>query len=113
VAQFHLRGTVKPELVLEPEQIELGQLVPGTEKEARATLTNQGEQAITLSPPETTSSELNAELTALQLPPGKSVQLVVRALPREGKSRLSAYVMIKTSSSRAPELRLPVHGSVE
>jgi hypothetical protein len=113
VAQFQLRGTVKPELVLEPEQVELGKLTPGTETEARATLTNQGEQEITLSPPETTSSELRAELAALQLPPGKSVQLVVRALPREGKARLSGYVMIKTSSPRVPQLRLPVYGSVE
>jgi hypothetical protein len=113
VAQFHLRGTVKPELVLEPEQVELGKLTPGTETEVRATLTNQGEQELTLSPPETTSSELNAELASLQLPPGKSVQLVVKALPREGKARLSGYVMIKTSSPRVPQLRLPVYGSVE
>jgi hypothetical protein len=113
VVQFHLRGTVMPELVLEPEQVELGKLVPGAETEARATLTNKGDQAITLSPPETTSSELNAELAALQLPPGKSVQLIVKALPREGKSRLSGYIMIKTSSPRVPQLRLPVYGSFE
>ncbi|HXV21736.1 MAG TPA: DUF1573 domain-containing protein [Desulfuromonadales bacterium] len=112
VAQFHLRGTVMPELVLEPEQVELGKLTPGTETEARAILTNQGEQEITLSPPETTSSELNAELAAMQLPPGKSVQLIVKALPREGKARLSGYVMIKTSSPRVPMLRLPVYGNV-
>jgi hypothetical protein len=55
---------------------------------------------------------LNAELAAMQLPPGKSVQLIVKALPREGKARLSGYVMIKTSSPRVPMLRLPVYGNV-
>jgi hypothetical protein len=113
VAQFHLRGTVNPELVLEPEQVELGRLVPGTESEARAILTNQGEQTISLSAPETTSSELNAELEGLQLPPGKSVHLVVKALPREGKSRLSGYVIIKTDNPRVPQLRFPVYGSFD
>jgi hypothetical protein len=33
-------------------------------------------------------------------------------LPREGKLRLSGYVMVKTSNPRVPELRLPVYGSV-
>lgn len=112
VAQFHLRGTVKPELVVEPEQVDLGRLAPGQAAEVRVTLTNQGEQAISLSPPETTGPELQAELASMQLAAGKSVQLVVRAKPREGKARLSGYVMIKTSSPRVPELRLPVYGSV-
>lgn len=112
VAQFHLRGTVKPELVVEPDQVDLGQLIPGNASEAHVTLVNQSEQEITLSPPETTGPELQAELAATQLPAGKSVQLVVRAKPREGKSRLSGYIMIKTSSPRVPELRLPVYGSV-
>jgi hypothetical protein len=112
VAQFHLRGTVKPELLLDPEQVDLGKLTPGTAAEARVVLTNQGEQGITLSPPETTGPELQAELAENLLPAGKSVQLTVRAKPREGKARLSGYVMIKTSSPLVPELRLPVYGSV-
>lgn len=112
VAQFHLRGTVRPELVLEPEQVDLGRLTSAAATEARVTLTNQGEQAISLSPPETTGPELKAELASTQLAAGKSVELVVRAKPRDGKSRLSGYVMIKTSSPRVPELRLPIYGSV-
>jgi hypothetical protein len=113
VAQFHLRGTVKPDLVLEPEQVDMGKLRPGKTAEARVALTNQGEQEITLSPPETTSPEFQAELAETRLPAGKSVQLVVRAKPREGKSRLSGYVMIKTSSPLIPELRLPVYVKIE
>jgi hypothetical protein len=113
VAQFHLRGTVKPELVTDPEQINLGKLTPGKTAEARVTLSNQGEQEMTLSAPETTSPELQAELSENRLSAGKSVQLVVKARVKEGKPRLSGYVMIKTSSSLVPELRLPVYGSIE
>lgn len=112
VAQFHLRGTVKPELVMAPEQADFGRLTPGRSAEVRITLTNQGEQEITLATPETTSPELQAELTGTSLPVGSSVQLLVKAKAREGKPRLSGYVMIKTSSPQIPELRLPVHGLI-
>lgn len=112
VAQFHLRGTVKPELVMDPAQIDLGKLIPGRSAEARVTLTNQGEQEITLAAPDATSPELQAELSENRLSPGKSVQLVVKAKPKEGKPRLSGYVMIKTSNPLVPELRLPVYGSI-
>jgi len=112
VAQFYLRGEVKPELVLEPAQIDLGQLAPGVTAEARITLTNQGEQSISLSPPETTTPELQAELATVELPPGGSTQLVVRGTAREGKPGINGYVLIKTGSPRMPELRLPVYGRI-
>lgn len=112
VTQFHLRGTVRPELVMVPEQADFGRLIPGRSAEVRISLTNQGDQEITLSTPETTSPELQAELTGTGLPVGSSVQLVVKVKPREGKPRLSGYVMVKTSSPQVPELRLPVHGMI-
>lgn len=112
VAQFHLRGTVTPELVVNPELVDFGSLRPGRSAEVRVSLTNQGEQEILLETPQTTGPELRAELTETRLPVGHSVQLIVEAKPREGKQRLSGYVMIKTSSSLIPELRLPVHGTI-
>jgi len=112
VAQFYLRGAVKPELVLEPEQIDLGRLAPGGTTEVRVSLTNQGEQAITLSPPETTTPELQAEVAGTELPPGQKTQIVVRGTARDGKSGINGYVLIKTGSPRMPELRIPVYGRI-
>jgi len=112
VVQFHVRGAVKPEMLMEPEQIDLGQMVPGASKAAQVVLTSQGEEAISLSLPETTSSELSAEISSRDLSPGNSVKLTVKAIPREGQTRLTGYVLIKTSSPRVPQLRLPVFGNV-
>jgi len=112
VAQFYLRGVVKPEFLLEPEQVDLGKLAPGATAEVRVTLTNQGEQAISLSPPESTAPELQVELASGELPAGKSTQLVVRGTAQEGKTGINGYVLIKTGSPRMPELRLPVYGRI-
>jgi len=112
VAQFYLRGAVKSEFVLQPEQLDLGQVAPGETAEARITLSNQGEQTITLSAPETTASELQVELAGSELPPGESTQIVVRGTAREGKKGFNGYVLIKTGSPRMPELRIPVYGRI-
>lgn len=112
VAEFHLRGTVRPEMTLQPAQLDLGSLTVGATREARVTLTNNGDQELSFSAVESTAPELQAELTVSKLPPGKSAQLVVKVVPRPGKARLSGYVLVKTSSPRVPELRLPVYGSI-
>lgn len=112
VAQLHLRGTVRQEIVLEPEQVDLGMLVPGSATTSRITLTNQGDQEISFPSLDTTAPELQAELADRRLPRGKSAQLIVRAAPKEGKARLSGYVLVKTSSPRVPELRIPVYGNI-
>jgi hypothetical protein len=112
VIQLFLRGSVKPEIVQDPERVELGLLQPEVEKEVRVTLTNQGEKEITFPSIQVTAPELQAELSSDVLLPGKTVQVLIKAAPREGKSRLSGYVIVKTSSSHVPELRIPVYGSV-
>ncbi len=112
VIQLFLRGSVKPEIVQDPERVELGLLQPEVEKEVRVTLTNQGEKEITFPSIQVTAPELQAELSSDVLLPGKAVQILIKATPREGKTRLSGYVIVKTSSSHVPELRIPVYGSV-
>jgi hypothetical protein len=113
VAQFTIRGEVKAELVPDPPQLDFGVLNAGEEKELRLKLSNQGEEEIAFPGVETTTPELKAALSESELGPGKSTELVVRAIPRDGKGRLSGYVLVKTSSSRIPELRIPVFGRYE
>jgi hypothetical protein len=113
VTQLYLRGSVKPEIVQDPERVDLGPLQPEVEKEVRVTLTNQGDKEITFPSIQVTAPELQAELSSDVLLPGKTVQILIKATPREGKPRLSGYVIVKTSSSHVPELRIPVYGSVK
>jgi len=112
VAQFHLRGTVQPEIEQSPERIDLGVMTPEVEKVARVELINRGHEEITLSSLEVTAEELRAELAETVLAPGQKGQIVVRVQPRAGTSRLNGYVIVQTSSTVTPQLRIPVHGTV-
>jgi hypothetical protein len=112
VTQLYLRGSVKPEILQDPERVELGPLQPGVEKEVHVTLTNQGEREITFLSIQVTAPDLRAEFSSDVLLPGKSVQVLIKATPREGMARVSGYVIVKTSSSHVPELRIPVYGTV-
>lgn len=112
VTQLYVRGKVTPEIVQEPGQVEFGGLAVGASKEARVGLTSQGKEKIDLLSIETTSPELQAELSAEALFPGKTVDVIITATLGEGKARLSGYVLIRTSSSNVPELRIPVYGTV-
>lgn len=113
VTQLYIRGTVNQEIVQEPARVELGTLTPGEEKEVRVTLTNRGEQEIAFPSVQATVPELQAELSAATLAPDETLQVILKAVPVEGKTRLSGYVIVKTSSARVPELRIPVYGTVE
>lgn len=112
VAQFHIRGKVQPEIEQDPDRINLGVMTPEVEKVARVELINRGHDEITLSAVDVTAVELQAELTETVLGPGQKGEIVVHALPRAGTSRLNGYVLVQTSSSATPQLRIPVHGSV-
>lgn len=112
VSQLYVRGKVTPEIVVEPAQLELDGLTVGRAQEARVVLTGRGKEAVPLLSVETTAPELQAALSAETLLPGKTAEVVVTVTPREGKARLSGYVLVKTGSSHVPELRIPVYGVV-
>jgi len=110
--EFRLRGTVRPELLLQPALLEVEGLQAGETKEARVTVTNQGTREITLTTVQSTLAEMQVDLAPTALAPGRSVEIVVRLKPKAGKGRLGGYVLIKTDSENVPELRLPVSASV-
>ncbi len=112
VTQLHIRGLVKRELLLNPERVDLKTLEPGATKVARVSLTNQGAEVLDLKEIQVTARELTAELSVSRLAPGEAAEVVIKATPPQGKTRLSGYVIVKTSSSNTPELRIPVYGAV-
>ncbi|BCR04141.1 hypothetical protein DESUT3_12100 [Desulfuromonas versatilis] len=112
VTQLYIRGTVQEEIEQEPAKVDMRALVPGATKEARVTLTNQGDKELLLSNLQVTASELKAEVTADRLAVGESAEVIIRATPKEGQAHLSGYVIISTSSANMPELRIPVYGAV-
>ncbi|MEJ2201238.1 MAG: DUF1573 domain-containing protein [Desulfuromonadaceae bacterium] len=112
VTEFHIRGTVNPEILMTPHRLDIQDLVAGETREVVVRLTNQGTQPLQLSKLKTTTPVLAAELSAQKIPVGGEVSLHIRVTPKEGSKRLSGYVLMRTSSSHVPDLRFPVYGMV-
>ncbi|SHJ76503.1 Protein of unknown function [Malonomonas rubra DSM 5091] len=105
---FGLVGTVKAEILTEPDRIKWGRVKEGTELTTRVRLKNLGQKDIRLHAPTATNPELKAELSALDLPHGEEVELLVTATYPEGKKRLTGYIIIATDYQKLPQLRIPV-----
>lgn len=111
VAELQLRGTVRPEIELTPEQVDLGIVAPGGRKEVKVTIVNRGGRPIKLSARSTTP-ELQVDLSPGAIPPGKSRILSIKATAgKEGKG-ISGYVLLTAVDAAVPELRLPVFGMI-
>jgi hypothetical protein len=112
VTQFVLTGTVRPELVPERNDIDLGTLAPGEVREVRLTLANHGQATVKLTGVEVTSPEVQASLSSPHLAAGGEVQLIVRVQAPTGRERVSGYLLVRTDHPRLAELRLPFYGSI-
>ncbi len=106
---LRLRGTVRPELEAVPAEVNLGELVSGERREARVILTNRGDSVITLTAARATHPSLQVTMASQSLPPGKSTDLIIRAVP-SGQETVNGYVIVRTDSPRMPELRIGVYG---
>jgi hypothetical protein len=107
VTQFILTGTVRPELVLERNDIDLGTLVPGEVREVRLDLTNHGQTTVNLTGVEVTSAEVQARFSSPVMAAGGAIQLIVQVQAPAGRERLSGYLIVRTDHPRLKELRLP------
>jgi len=112
VTELHLRGTVKQEIVMSPSRLDLQNLVVGATREFAVQVANHSKRPLSLSGAQTTTPELVVTLPAEPIPPGGQADLSVQITPKAGSGRLSGYVMLTTSSSHVPDLRLPVFGTV-
>lgn len=107
VTQFTLTGTVRPELVPERNDIDLGTLAPGEVREVRLALANHGQALVNLTGVEATSPEVQASVSSPRLAAGREVQLILRVQAPTGRERLSGYLLVRTDHPRMTELRLP------
>jgi hypothetical protein len=105
--QFTLSGVVREILAANPAQITLER--PGERVERRVLLTNQGERDLEIATIKTSLPELRAEVDRKHLPPGESVQLVIKVKPKDATDRVSGYVFVRMVDEQVPELRIPVH----
>jgi len=112
MVQFILSGSIRQEMTLTPPLVDLGEMKAGSSKEVRVMIANQGKEKIVLHGVEVQAPDLTAELSETTILPGATVQLRLKSFPGGERKRLNGYLLIKTSSGRVPELRVPVYGSV-
>ena len=110
--QLTIKGSVRQEVQITPPLADLGLIQPARAKEVAIVLTNQGIAPLKVVGTEVLAPDLSVALSAEEIPAGQSLTLTLRAEPKEGRTRLNGYVIVKTDSQRIPELRIPVYGSV-
>ncbi len=108
-ATLHLRGKVLPAIEA-PLDINLGVLKPGESREVRVVLSNRSKETVTLKSVESTVAAVRVAKAASALPPGGTGEILLRA-EVSGKEPMNGYLIIRTDSPSAPELRLFIFGS--
>jgi hypothetical protein len=108
-ATLHLRGKVLP-VIEAPLDINLGVLKPGEPREVRVALSNRSKETVTLKSVESTVPAVRVAKAASALPPGGTGEILLRA-EISGSEPMNGYLIIRTDSPRAPEMRLFLFGS--
>lgn len=109
---LRLQGRVVPELEADPADLTFGMVAPGESRKGEVTLINRGKEKITITTAYPTSPALQVQMKSRTIPPGESARLVVSAGPVAAGESLSGYLIVKTDSPRAPEVRVSVYGTV-
>lgn len=110
--RFQLTGVVRQELALTPPRIGFGTLAPGGHAAETVVISNSSSEPVTLQSPRSTNPNLKAVLEKSRLEPGQQVNMTVIAQVPDDAKRLSGYIMIATSYTKVPTLRLSVSASV-
>ena len=106
---LRLRGRVLP-LIDAPSDVDLGSFAPGERREVRVSLTNRGKEKVVLTSVESSSPAVRVARMAANLLPGEAAEILLRAELPDGMPA-NGYLIIRTDSPRAAEIRLPFYGA--
>ena len=108
---LQLKGTVFKQVDVNP-QLAVLNLPPDAETgSALVTITNNGEEPLTLQPPESNNRAFKAELKTVQ--EGKSYQLMVSAVPPLSQGSVQGQITMKTSWTNMPVLSVSAFANVQ
>lgn len=112
MVQLQLRGNVREEVTIEPQQVHFGAVTPKRTVRSTVSLSNQGKAEVRLDGLETTAPELTARLSAEVIPPGGKVAVELTLTPKPGQPRFSGYVLFKADGTIRHDLRIPVYADL-
>ena len=108
---LHIKGTVWQPIDVKPAY---AMLSPTTESPSATTtvrITNNLEQAITLSPPESNNKAFEAELKTIQ--PGQVFEVIVKTVTPLAAGNVSAIISLKTSATNMPTVSITAFANVQ
>jgi len=109
--KLYLTGKVHPLLKVEPDPLRLGMLTPGKAVEEKVKITNYGKMKVRLLKVTETSKDIEAKVSAKEVLPGQSVDVLIKATPAAGAERVGGYVVILTDSN-TERITIQVYGKV-
>ena len=112
VMQFHLKGTVRETVAVQPAQINFGQVKAGVPVTTTVVLRNQGQETLSLGQPNTTAAELVVEMAEVDFVSGAETTLELKLTPKPGQGRFSGYVLVPVVGVPKNELRIPVYATI-
>ena len=112
VMQLHIQGKVLETVVVEPPQLNLGQVKAEEPVKSKVVLRNQGPEPLTLGEPRSTAKELKINMSKSSFSPGEELTLELQLTPKPGQSRFSGYVLVPVNGVPKNELRIPVYATI-
>lgn len=110
--QFHIKGTILETVVVEPAQINFGQVTASKPVTTTVVLRNQGREPLVLGTPTSTAAELLVEMSKTSFASGEEVTLQLKLTPRPGQARFSGYVLVPVDGVPRNELRISVYAAI-
>ena len=107
-----IRGTIWKPIDFMPSFAILNSIVGSTNPATTTVhITNNTEEIITLSAPESSNPSIKAELQTVQ--PGKAFDLIISTQPPLMSGSVQGNISVKTSSTNVPTLSIPVMAMVQ
>lgn len=107
-----LRGTVVEQVQINPRQLNLGAIKPGTKREMNVTVENRGEKPLSITAVRSPMKQVTTRIGKNTLRPGESTVIRITVTPREEDRLLSGYISILTDNPAKPETTVPVYGTI-
>lgn len=110
--QFHLKGTVREIVAVEPAQINFGRVEAEKPVTTKVVLRNQGQETLTIGKPHATAAELLVQMPDVDFISGAEVTLELTLTPKPGQERFSGYVLVPVDGVPKNEIRIPVYATI-
>lgn len=111
VSTLILKGTVSPEVIINPKQLSLGRVQINETARATILITNKGSKPLKISSVTSTLPGLVVETARKELNPGESSKVSVAVQASKGDRLLNGYLAIRTDNPARREILVPVFGT--